>query len=156
MLEEGEQVVEIPLHIQQPAGLFVKTQLSPGQCFENLLKSAPASWHGNKAVRHMRHQRFSLVHRMHDMLLRQAGMRHLFNGQRLGNDANRLAARVQHGIGDSPHHANPRAAVDQANAARSQPAAQFSRSVQVSGVATRAGTAVNADSFHARPPRADG
>ena len=74
VIEEGDQSIEIALDVQQPDRLAVQPQLAPCPDLEKLFQRTGAAGQRDEALRKVRHDRFPLVHRVHDADLRQAGM----------------------------------------------------------------------------------
>ena len=66
MIKQARQRIEEAVYVQASARLVVNTKLGPGEHFAQLFKSAQAAWQGNKRVRKLGHQCFSLVHRADD------------------------------------------------------------------------------------------
>jgi hypothetical protein len=56
MVEEPEQIIEIPVDIQQPAGPGMKLQLPPGDDLDEFLQRAETTRQCNEAVRQHGHQ----------------------------------------------------------------------------------------------------
>ena len=111
--EEAEQVVEEPVHVEDPAGLVVDAQLRPRDGLHELLvRPEPAREH-DKGIRQIRHERLALVHGAHHVQVAQRLMGDLVTRQRLGDDAGGPSARRQGGVGHHTHQAHRGAAVDE-------------------------------------------
>ena len=54
----------------------MKTKLSPGQCFKQLVEGPQASGHGHGCIGQIEHPRFALVHRCHNLEMGQTGVHH--------------------------------------------------------------------------------
>ena len=151
-VEEGEQPLVIALDVEHAAGLAVNAELRPGQHLEGLLERAHAAGKRDEAVGARRHRRLALVHRVDHHELAEAVVGDLLGDQRARDDADDLAAALEHRIGDRPHQPDAGAAVHQPAAALDQHRAELARRVDELRAITRARPAKNADCPH-RPER---
>jgi aryl-alcohol dehydrogenase-like predicted oxidoreductase len=145
--EAGERVV-VAADVEQPARLVVDAELAPRVDLDQLLERADAARQRHERVRQLRHLGLALVHRADDLELGQVGMADLAVDQRLRHDADRLAARGQHGVGDHAHQADLAAAVDEPDAARGELGGEGAGAVGVGGIGARIRTGVDADAMH--------
>ena len=98
MVEELEQMAEIPAHVEQAAGFGVKPQLAPSQNLEKLLERAKAPRQRDETVSQVGHQCLTFVHRINDAEFGQPLMGNFLFDQYLRDYADYLAACGQHGI----------------------------------------------------------
>src|SRR5262245_7161653 len=77
-IKELEERIKIALDVQYAARLAMHTELGPGDHLQHLFEGAEAAWKPKEGVGALRHHRFALVHRRHDMELAEAGVRDLF------------------------------------------------------------------------------
>ncbi len=95
-----------------------KPELRPRVDLEQLLERPHPAGQRDEAVGELGHQRLALVHRVDDAQVREARVGDLAIDQRLRDHADRVAARVQHRVGDRAHQPDARPAVDEADALR--------------------------------------
>ena len=100
VVEKLDQRIVEAGHVQQPAGLLVDAELRPGDRLEELLVGAEAARQRHERVGEVGHHRLALVHRADDVQPGEALMRDLAHGERVRDDADHLAAGVQHRVGD--------------------------------------------------------
>ena len=87
----------------------------------NSSSSVPAApGQRDEGVGEVGHPRLALVHRLHDLEPRQAGVRQLVVDQVLRDHPDHLAAGGQRGVGDDAHQPDVTAAVDDADAGAGQ------------------------------------
>ena len=104
VVEEGDERLVVARHVQQPQRLGVDAQLRPGVDLEELLERADAAGQRDEGVGELRHQRLALVHRADHPQVVEAGVADLAVEERLGNDADDLAARAARRFGQGAHH----------------------------------------------------
>jgi hypothetical protein len=62
MIQVAEKVIKITVDIEQPAGLVVKTELPPGDDFNDLLERSEPTGQRNETVGQGCHHRLARVH----------------------------------------------------------------------------------------------
>ena len=112
----GEQRLPEAVDVEQRRRLGVQPEHPPGPGLEQLLERAGGAGQRDEGVGELGHPGLALVHRLHDLQPRQAGVGQLVVHQVLGDDADHLAAGGQRGVGDDAHQADVPAAVDDADA----------------------------------------
>ena len=120
-------------------------QLRPGPDFEDFLQRARPARQRHEGVGAVGHHALALVHGLRHVQFGQSAVRQLFAHQRLGDDADGLAASLHHGIGDRAHDAHAGAAVDQSDALARHRAPEFARGFDVNVLAARVRAAINAE-----------
>ena len=98
-----QQSVVVIGYVQQTARLCVKMQLSPGGNFDDFLESAETSGERDESVGHIRHQRFSFVHRIDDAKFAQSRVQKFLTLQRPRQNSGYVAAGIKVRVGDDPH-----------------------------------------------------
>ena len=99
VVEEGDERLVVARHVQQPQRLGVDAQLRPGVDLEELLERADAAGQRDEGVGELRHERLALVHRADHAQVVEAGVADLAVEDRLGDDADDLAARAARRFG---------------------------------------------------------
>src|SRR5215813_6289308 len=101
--EELPEPVPVAVHVEHADRLGVNAKLRPSEDLEGLLERAQASGQRDEPVDERGHGGLALVHRAHDAQLGEPGMGQLARDERLRDDADRLAARLEHCVGDDAH-----------------------------------------------------
>ena len=96
------------------------------------------------------HHRLARVHGINDVKFRETAVSDFTVGQGLRNHANRLAARLQHRIGNDAHQAHVAAAVDQTNAAARQQRAHGLSHLRIRRLLPDAGPTKHAHASHSQ------
>jgi len=125
MSDEVQQWVEVAVDVEQSNRLGMQSELSPREHLEQLVKGAKAARQRDKAVGQSHHQRFALVHGIHDMQLVVPQIGRLAYQQVAGYYADDLSATLANRRGDRAHQSVAGAAVDQTDAAASQSPAKL-------------------------------
>ena len=84
----------------------MEAELRPRRDLEQLLQGAEPAGEGHEPVGQLVHQGLALVHRADDPQVGEAVVGDLPVGHVLGDDADHLAAGVEHGVGDLAHEAD--------------------------------------------------
>ncbi len=128
VVHEGDEPVEVAFDVEQTAGLFVKTELPPGDDFEELFERSEPAGQRNERVGERSHQRLALVHRTDHVQLAHAAVCDLAGRERLRDHADHPSAGGERGVGQRAHQSHAAAAVDDSQAAlREQPADKLRR-----------------------------
>ena len=90
------------------------------------------------------------MHGLDDVELGQAGVGDLPVEQAAGDDADRLAAGGQHGVGELAHQAHARTAVDEPDPARREQLAQLTGGREIGGPRAGRRAAEHADPHRGR------
>ena len=148
MGEELPEPVPVAFHVEDADRLGVNPELRPREDLEGLLEGAQASGQRDEAVDERRHRGLALVHGAHDAQLGQAGVSELARDERLRDDADGLAAPLEHRVGDDAHEPDGAAAVDQPELARDQLGAEAPGRVGVGRARPLGRAAEDADALH--------
>ena len=130
-VDEAQQVVVIPRHIEQAQSLAVVAQLAPRPHLEDLLHGADAARQGNERVGMHGHAVLALMHGVHNLQACQPRVAHFLFHQTLRDDADHFGTVRQSGIGHRAHQARAATAIHQTPAARTNLAAHFTRRSQM-------------------------
>lgn len=154
MTQKRQQAVVEAVMVEQADGLGVIAELAPRPGFKKFLESANAARQGQKSAGAGGHEVLALVHGLHNVQLGAAAMGMLALNQRLRNNANDAAARLQRGISHSAHEAVFAAAIHKLAAVLADPAARLRGQGGKSRISASAGAAINANGkggfFHER------
>ena len=146
VVEEGDERLVVARDVQQPQRLGVDAELRPGVDLEELLERADAAGQRDEGVGELGHERLALVHGADHPQVVEAGVADLAVEDRLGDDADDLAARGARRVGQRrPSSRRLRAAVDDAHAALRQAAPDGLGGLQVGRVRAGVGAAEDAD-----------
>ncbi len=145
---EGDQVVIETRRIEQPHRLAVIAELRPADRFPQLVHRADAAGDGQETVGQVREQALALVHPRYDMQLGQVPVRGFGFDERVGNHADHFAARRQRAVGDGAHQSQAPAAIDDADPARGQGAADMARGLDIDGIGGSRGPAIDGKALH--------
>ena len=159
MAEEGEEVVEVAVDVEDAAALVVDAELRPGDRFHELLAGAEPPWQHDERVRQLGHERLALVHGRDHVEIAEGAVRDLVPGQGLGDHARRPSACRDGSVGHHAHQPDRGAAVDEADATLGQPGAEALGGRCEGGVRSGAGPAEHAYGGrrpHAGSPRGPG
>ena len=96
----------------------VHAERAPRQYLEQLVAGSVTAGQRDERIGQVGHQRLALMHRVDDPQLGQTAVRQFAVNQRLRNDADRLAAGREHGVGEHTHQADVSGAEDQVAAVR--------------------------------------
>ena len=89
-------------------------KLRPGHLLDHLLKRADAAGQGDKGIGFVEHALLAFVHVVgDDQIASGVGVLTIFEKSR--NDADDLAAAIEHGVGDLTHQSDRAAAIDEAD-----------------------------------------
>ena len=124
------------------------SKLSPSVDLEQLLERSEPTGKRYEAIRELGHQRFPLMHRVHNPQLSQPMMRHLVPHHPFGNDTDHLTATSENLVRQSTHHTHARPTIDKSNTFAHQHSRQISRSVRVAVSCTGTRATENAKRFH--------
>ena len=119
-------------------------KLRPGHLLDHLLKRADAARQRDKGVGLLEHALLALVHvARDDQIAARVGVLTIL--QKCRNDADHLAAVIQHGTGDFTHQADRAAAVDEPDAVFREDGSECPRGRHEGRVGARPGAAIDAD-----------
>ena len=77
VIQKAQQRIEIAIQVEHADRLGMKTELSPGQGFKQLVEGPGASRHGHDCIGQVEHPRFALVHRSNNLEMGHTGVHHL-------------------------------------------------------------------------------
>src|SRR5207244_5933049 len=112
----NQRVVEAA-DIQQTARLAMDAELRPGDDLAEFLERPEAAGHRDERIRERGHRRLAFVHRVDDAQVWKRAMGELAGDEGMWNDADGVAARLEHRVGDHTHESNSAAAEDEADSA---------------------------------------
>ena len=141
--QQSGQGVPVTALVDDHDRLGVQAQCAPGQDLEELLEGADAARQDHEGVGALEHFVLALVHRLDHHGLGERRMARLATHQEAGDDADRLAARLQRGVGQHAHQADAAPAIDQGYALARQQLAQPRGRVAGGGAGAKAGAAEN-------------
>jgi hypothetical protein len=144
VIQESDQLIEIPPHVEQPHRLHVVIELRPRGHLEYFLQRAKSPGERDKAVREVGHHRLPGVHAVDHEELRQARVGELATPELLGNHPDHLPARRERPVRHRPHHPHAPAAEHDRNIQARQVLAHRARRLQISRIDRRARPAVHA------------
>ncbi len=150
VIDLGEERIVKAVNVQQAAGLAMETELRPGEHFAKFFERAVTAGQGNETIGQISHHGFAVVHGMNDAQISESIMGEFFIDERLGDDADDFAARVENGIGDRAHEANITAAVNEFQMMMSNGFAHFDRCLSICQTLPGTGAAKDTNTFHAR------
>src|SRR5262245_323754 len=120
-------------------------KLCPRDDLAELLERTKAAGHCHECIRELRHRCLAVVHRVHDAKIGQGTMRELARDQRVRDHANRVTARLEHGVSNDTHEVNAASAKDETNSSPHHLTAKLYRRLCVLWVVPRTGSAEHAD-----------
>ena len=118
-------------------------QLPPGPDFKQLFKRTNAAGQGDKGIAALGHQRFALVHGLHNVQFVTGMARVFFVDKRLGDHTHHAPARRLGRVRHDAHQATATAAIHQLTTACADPGPHGARGVGKQGVLAGARTAVH-------------
>src|SRR6266404_2738944 len=149
-IEEREQRTEVAADVEHGDRLLMQAELRPGDRLEELVERPEPARQPDEAVGELRHERLPLVHARNDPEVGEPLVRDLLRRERPRNDADHLAAGLQHRIGDDAHEPDTATAVDESDAAPGELARERRRRV-----GTHRSCAEARPTEHAHPPQTD-
>ena len=120
-------------------------ELRPRQLLDELLERAEPAGKRHEGVGSDEHELLALVHVVNDDQLLRLDQHLLALAQETRDDADDVAAVIEHGAGDLAHEAEAAPAIDEADAGSGKPLPEFPRRLGVSRVSARARPAIDAD-----------
>src|SRR5687768_1972515 len=138
VIEKPNQRIVISGHVQQPARLFMQTELRPAQYLEEFLHSADTAGHGDEAVRQLGHQSLALVHGADHAQFRKPAMRNFLAHQGAWDDAGDITLERKNCVRNNVHQTDVAATVYQPVAAPDKLAAEYTRRLGVNRLGSMA------------------
>ena len=112
-VDEVEQRPVVAVDVEQHDGHADDAELVPRQDLEHLVERAEATGEHDHTVGQFRHACLATVHVVGDLEFGETDVCEFEIPQLLGDDADHLAAAVDHGVGDRSHQPHVAAAVDE-------------------------------------------
>src|SRR5690349_1111147 len=156
VIEQAVQGGVVVLDVREDHRLGVQAQLRPGHDFDEFIERPHAARQADERVRHVGHERLSLVHGVHDVLGREIRMRTFTFDEHARDHAHHSPAGIEHGIGDDAHEPELAAAIHQRETGLRERLAHVFRRARVARPRTRRGTAEHADRADHPEPRRSG
>ena len=125
VVEEGEELVVEAVDVEQDDGLLVKLEGLPGEDFEHLFEGAEATGEDEEGVGLLTHECLASVHGVGDVELGNAVVGDFEINEDFGDDAYDAASVGEAGFGDGAHEADGGSAVDEADVALGESAAEM-------------------------------
>lgn len=125
MIEEVEKLVVEAVDIDQHDRLLMDPERLPGKDFEHLFERAVASGKDEEGVGEIAHHRLAGMHGAGDVKLGDAAVGDLKIHEDLGNDSDDATSEGKSGFGDGLHETDIRSAVDDADVALGEFAAEL-------------------------------
>jgi len=141
VVEEGEELVVEAVYVEQDDGLLVDLEGLPGEDFEHLFEGAEAAGEDEEGIGLLSHEGLAGVHGVGDVELGDALVGDFEIDEDLGDDTDDAASVGKAGFGDSAHEADGSSAVDEANVALGESAAEVLGGFGIDGVGSVGGGA---------------
>ena len=145
VVEKLKQLVIEAVDVEQDDRFLMQFECLPGKHLKHLFKGAIASGEDEEGVGLLAHERLACVHGAGDVKLGDAVVRDFEVNEDFRDNAYDTATGCQRGFCYSLHETNVRAAIDEADVALCQGAAQLQSSVTMGGVRAVGGGAEYSD-----------
>ena len=141
MIEEGEELVVEAVDVEQHDGFLVKLESLPGEDLEHLFEGSEAAWEDEKSIGLLTHEGLARVHGVGDVELGDAVVGDFEIDEDFGDDTYDATSVSEAGFSHGAHETDGGSAVDKADVALGEGAAEMFGGFSVDGIGSVGGGA---------------